>query len=478
MKFVKTNMVLVCVALCLVNISYSQNYNASTVRDSTTNVFHREIPISQLIDSLAAKMLTDSTAYRFVQSLDKHIFTAEDSLVYFTNPFFIPLINLERNIDINYVQNFDEIFKLRYFPDDYPVFTPKAEFVKNKYFNDVTGVASLQKIRNDAREFISRNAMELYAVNQWDLPDIQELRHHLYVPKTQKGVSISDAPMQALKEQKFKPLPVELLYWQPSLTAMAQFSQNYISSNWYQDGTSNMAALSDIIGGLTYQNFKNVKWTTAAEWRAGFISVADTSARRKVNANEDLFKIDSKFELKAKGNWSYSALLNFSTQFFDNYKSFNSNELKAKLFTPLRLNFGIGMNYGYKKLLSVMLAPVSYKLIYMPDLQFDKRFVNPNLFGIEMGKNQLSEIGSSMTATLVWKPLDEIQIGSTFKFYTNYKKVEIDWETIINFTINKYLSTRLLLNPRYDNTVILASAQKARIQFKELLSFGINYKIQ
>jgi len=52
--------------------------------------------------------------------------------------------------------------------------------------------------------------------------------------------------------------------------------------------------------------------------------------------------------------------------------------------------------------------------------------------------------------------------------------VEIDWEIVSNFTINRFLSTRLTLNPRYDNTII---GQKAYLQFKELLSFGFSYKL-
>jgi len=71
----------------------------------------------------------------------------------------------------------------------------------------------------------------------------------------------------------------------------------------------------------------------------------------------------------------------------------------------------------------------------------------------------------------------EIQIDSRLSFYTNYEKVEIDWEIVGNFTINRFLSTRISLNPRYDNTQILAAGDKARLQFKELLSFGFSYRL-
>jgi hypothetical protein len=100
--------------------------------------------------------------------------------------------------------------------------------------------------------------------------------------------------------------------------------------------------------------------------------------------------------------------------------------------------------------------------------------ISPNLFGIKTGEDHLSEIGSSFKAQCSYSPFRELQIDSRLNFYTNYEKVEIDWEIVGNFTINRFLSTRLSLNPRYDNTII---GQKAYLQFKELLSFGFSYKL-
>lgn len=147
--------------------------------------------------------------------------------------------------------------------------------------------------------------------------------------------------------------------------------------------------------------------------------------------------------------------------------------MKASFLTPVRLNIGVGLDYKYKKLFSLMVSPVSYKYIYVND----NVNVNPNLFGIAKDENVLSEIGSSFRAQFSYSPVREIQIDSRLSFYTNYEKVEVDWEIVSNFTINRYLSTRLSLNPRYDNTLILATGEKAKLQFKELLSFGFSYKL-
>jgi hypothetical protein len=120
-----------------------------------------------------------------------------------------------------------------------------------------------------------------------------------------------------------------------------------------------------------------------------------------------------------------------------------------------------------------MLSPLSYKFIYASDTVN----VNKKSFGILPGEKVLSQIGSSFRAQVNYSPTREIQIDSKLSFYTNYEKVEIDWEIIGNFRVNRFLSTRLSLNPRYDNTVILAAGEKAKIQFKELLTFGLSYRL-
>jgi len=84
-------------------------------------------------------------------------------------------------------------------------------------------------------------------------------------------------------------------------------------------------------------------------------------------------------------------------------------------------------------------------------------------------------VGSSFRAQISYSPVRELQIDSKLSFYTNYEKIEVDWEIIGNFKFNRFLSTRLSLNPRYDNTVL--TDEKAMIQFKQLLTFGLSYKL-
>jgi len=335
---------------------------------------------------------------------------------------------------------------------------------------------SVEKSIQESRDLMLRKTIAyqphtiVYMVDE--LPDVSEFIQFKVISKPiDKTLILMNSnsdyarDRMTVKSVKFSP-------WTLKSLANLQFSQNYVSSNWYQGGSDNISILGIINGTFNYDNKKNIQWDNFAEWRLGFNSV-EGDTMRLLNTNDDVFRATSKLGIKAGGNWFYSGSVDFSTQFFNSYKAINSTDMKAKLLTPVRLNIGVGLDYKYEKLFSLMLSPLSYKFIYANDTIN----VNKKSFGILPGEKVLSQIGSSFRAQINYSPSREIQIDSKLSFYTNYEKVEIDWEIIGNFRVNRFLSTRLSLNPRYDNTVILAAGEKAKIQFKELLTFGLSYKL-
>lgn len=392
-----------------------------------------------------------------------------DSLLYWANPFFIDLVYMGFPLDFKWTYLSTDLRTL-YYGQKATTLSENAYIPIKKLSLDEI----LFNLRQEARNEITRTDLGLYKkmFNELSNPYVKYERF-IKVKPVEKVEFVEEKNYHKRYGKKI-PIPeFKISPWRNEGRFLLQFSENYISENWYQGGNSNLTVLSILSGKWNYDDKSKIQWDNTAEWRIGFYSVfKDTTALRNININEDILKITSKFGYKASGNWYYSGSLDFATQFLKNYQSISSNEMKAAFLTPIRLNVNFGMDYKYKKMFSFMFSPISLKYIYAKDTLN----IDPNLFGIEKGKNRLIDFGNSLNAVLSYSPNHETQIDSKLTFYTNYKKVEIDWEIVGNFVINRFLSTRISLHPRYDNTIILAEGQRAKLQFKQLLSIGFSRK--
>lgn len=391
-----------------------------------------------------------------------------DSLVLLSNPFFIDLVFMGYPVDLS--SDLKPNLQYLYLGKN-PVKLTEATIIPIKSQTPEQIIADLRK---EARSYISRTASNLYVLTYDELPDPNGTKSHIIEGKSIQDIRfVDDNQVLNAGTRKIYIKKEQLGPWQHKASGLAQFSQNYVSPNWYQGGNSNVAILGILTGQLNYDDKKAIQWDNNAEWRMGFNSV-DGETIRPLSTNDDVLKINSKLGLKAGGDWFYSGSVDFSTQFFHSYKGINSMVMKTSFLSPVRLNISVGLDYKYKKTFSLMLSPVSYKYIYVNDIVN----VNPNLFGVKTGEDHLREIGSSFKAIYSLPVTKEIQLDSKLSFYTNYQKVEIDWEVVCNMTINRFLSTRISINPRYDNTVIEVPGENAKLQFKQLLSVGFSHKFQ
>ena len=416
------------------------------------------------IDTFNTKVKHD-TVFNPSSLLKPLQFSLLDSIFFEANPLCINLVYRDTESDFDWKKH---LLRYNYFFGKNPV-SIESQLIKP--IPSKTVQQTTADLRQSALKSFSLLQPKLFMYRYENLPATDITKTNLINGIPNDELLYLEVAKLNLNKSKIILPKFKFNPWKVKASSLMQFSQNYVSDNWYQGGSKSIAILGILNGQLNYDNKKNIQWDNNAEWRMGFNSVE--GAIRALNTNDDIFKINSKLGFKASGNWFYTGAFDFSTQFFNNYKSITSTDVKAAFLTPVRVNIGAGMDYKYKKLFSLMLAPIAYKYIYVDDIVK----VNPNTFGIKKGEKVLSEIGSSIKAKLSYSPSPEIQFDSRLSFYTNYEKVEIDWEIVSNFRINRFLSTRLSVNPRYDNTQILAASEKARIQFKELLSFGISYKL-
>lgn len=260
-------------------------------------------------------------------------------------------------------------------------------------------------------------------------------------------------------------------FWTYGGSGYLQFSQNYISENWYKGGESTKSLLSGFTWQIKYDDKQKTQFETKLEWKLGFIT-APSDTVHTYKANNDLLRLTSKLGYKAIQNWYYTLSAEFQTQFFSNYET-NSDNLVSALFSPATLNIGLGMDYKYTKdgkvNLSVLLNPINYTLY---SVRSDK--VDPTKFNIEKGHKKENEIGSRINATLTWKIIPSLLWESKFSYTTNYEKVFSEWENTFTFVLNKYLSTKLFMHGRFDDGVS-KEPDDSYFQFQELFSFGVNY---
>ncbi len=257
--------------------------------------------------------------------------------------------------------------------------------------------------------------------------------------------------------------------WRREATLMAQITQNYVTDNWYQGGSSSFAGYGSAKGQISYIS-ERFTWENFGEWRMGGSTISADSLH-KVNTTDDLFRIYSKANLRIVPKLFTSISAEIETRLLPTYKS-NSMVLKSGPFSPFRFNAAFGIDYKPVPGLSVSVSPLAYKMIHV----MDTVRVNPTDYGLKAGQRTQHNVGSSVRVEYIWKPVREVALDAKFFCYTNYHDVEIDLEVNCDFIINRFLSARLSLHPRYDTSVIMEGDTHAKIQFRELLSIGFAHK--
>lgn len=267
--------------------------------------------------------------------------------------------------------------------------------------------------------------------------------------------------------------------WLRRFDGSLQFSQAYLSPNWYQGGNSNLMAIANLFYNvkLNPAYHPNLIFETTAQYKLGANNAPDDSVHQ-YNISEDLLQINTTFGVKAARRWYYSVNAQFKTQLLNNYKK-NSHSLAAAMLSPGELNVGVGMTYTYQNPrktvdFNASIAPLSYNLKTCTN---DK--IDPTQFGIKEGHTTVSQYGSSAELTLKWKLCYNIEYFSRLFIFTNYEYLQGDWEHTIDFHINRFLTTKIYAHLRYDSQAPTVADTKWRHwQLKEILSIGFSYQFK
>lgn len=273
---------------------------------------------------------------------------------------------------------------------------------------------------------------------------------------------------------------VKKRHWPKVAQASLQFSQAYISPNWYQGGNNNVNALLNLYYNVKLNPAFHPNWLleTTVQYKLGLNNAPDDKLR-DYNISEDLLQWNFMAGHKAARHWYYSTNITFKTQLLNSYKP-NTQELKAAFLSPGELNVGLGMTYNYVNpaktfQVDVSLSPLSWNLKTCTNSRLDK-----TAFGVRQNLNARVNYGSNFECKVTWQMAHNIKMLSRWFAFTDYGYFQADWENTLQFAVNRYLSTQIYVHARYDSNTprVADDTQWHKLQLKEILSFGIAYNFK
>lgn len=274
---------------------------------------------------------------------------------------------------------------------------------------------------------------------------------------------------------------IERRYWIPKFESSIQFSQNYISDNWYKGGQSNLNLYMRTYIGVNYNKDK-ITWLAELEDKLSLYS-ADASTGRRYRVGEDLLRVRSNFGVKASKRWSYTLDTELRTQLFSTYND-NRTLVRSAFLSPLTTNVGLGMRYklshksrkvyGRKVDFAMNIAPLSYTMRVTRRKEIDLK-----RHGLTVEKPYYHRFGSTLRAQLDLDFNLDLSWSSRLYANTSYSSTEVEWENTLVMRFSRYFSTRINVHLRYDDSATPLEGRGWRkfIQVNELLSFGFNFKL-
>ena len=386
-------------------------------------------------------------------------------------------LDTETPIDSITAADFDRLVEQQTVPVILPEETEKSDnglpsllqYERPQWFEDALRLRSAQEDLQYASMIDNPMSIE-YAY--WDLPVppvlLVEDRSFIAFLKKQEVPEVN--PEAAVLPD----VVLKKTHWLHKVNGLLQFSQAYVSPNWYQGGNSYLSMLFGFNWNVTLNQVYHPKllFQSDLSYKLAFTS-NPSGYRHKYNISEDNFQYNLNTGLKAAKNWYYSLNLQFKTQLFNNFEQ-NSDVRTASFLSPGDLNIGLGMSYNHKNKYNTFqytltISPLSYNLKTCISDKIDHAAYN-----IAPDKKTKSEIGSNLELNLDWKITTNISYKTRLFVFTNYDYFLGDWQNTFSFDINKFLSTQVFVNLRYDGSTENYGKWK-KFMIREILSFGLSY---
>lgn len=283
-------------------------------------------------------------------------------------------------------------------------------------------------------------------------------------PITEAVVEIPLTPFQILNTPQIKNW---FFYGQNNLV----FNQSSFN-NWNAGGNNNIGIIGKVNYNISYRKGKHFLENSLLSGY-GFVATAGQPTRK----TEDYFNLLSNYGYDLGGNYYFSAGLQFLTQYMPGY-NYNrtpmptSSDRISSLFAPAYINLGMGLSYNPNENFQLIVRPVNGKFTLVLDEKLQKR----GLYGLEAdGQSIRKELGAMVNILYRVKLYKDISLNNSLNFFSNYlfhtERIDIAYNAVLNFRLNKFISTNITADLLYDHDQI------RRLQVKQTLGIGISYNL-
>ena len=273
-------------------------------------------------------------------------------------------------------------------------------------------------------------------------------------------------------------------------------SQSHFS-NWTSGGQDNVNGLGTFKYNMNYLNGKS-KWDNTLDLALGY-SYFDLD--KKPLKTDDRINFSSLYGYDVvKDELFVTANLNFQSQFANgyDYKNDSTNRISAFL-APAYLTVGLGAQYTPAKWFSLNLAPASGRLTIVND----QTLADAGAFGVkaalidpetgemlEHGSKFRMELGAQLTANVSYEIFKNVTFTSRLIVFYDYMqtrdlnalgnkygcRLDFDWDNALVMKVNDWLSCNVTARLVYDEDIKPIEGESF-LQFKEVLSVGLSYRI-
>jgi len=270
---------------------------------------------------------------------------------------------------------------------------------------------------------------------------------------------------------------------------------NQISfKNWASGGESSLSGRASIDYHLKYKN-ERFSFDHTAHIAYGMVGYMHKHVQKTDDKIDLLFALSKQFSKK----WYFTSLATFKTQFSKGYKNPDFTHEISDFMAPGYLTVSIGFRYKAKKNFEIFMSPLAGKVTFV----LNQYLANQGAYGVKKavfdtlgnvlvpGENTAGQLGINILSSYETNIMKNILFKTRINLYNNYLEeepdkrwqIDMDWNNEVSFKINKYFSTVLLVQLKYDPNAKFpvdeggVITEKSELQWKQSLGISFMYCI-